>query len=148
MPFSTVVQLYHGGQCTYPCFPGVLLTSTPLSKLLAAFPHYHFQNNRQQWERNESYSNDYCQSSERILAEPATSCSQVRNSTDWAMGLGPPSSRSLFGKGLNEDFKQTAISEITSYCWNYCYLISTPCQNTYFTQMNSMSYSLFQNDKF
>ena len=29
MPFSTVFQLYHSGQCTYPCFPGVLLTSTP-----------------------------------------------------------------------------------------------------------------------
>ena len=33
--------LYHGGQCTYPCFPGILLTVTPhsiLSKPLAAFP--------------------------------------------------------------------------------------------------------------
>ena len=42
MPFSTVFQLYLGGQCTYPCFPGVLLTSTPHnipSKPLAAFPH-------------------------------------------------------------------------------------------------------------
>ena len=40
MPFSTVFQLYRGGQCTNPCFPGVLLTSTPhniLSKPLAAF---------------------------------------------------------------------------------------------------------------
>ena len=27
MPFSTIFQLYHGGQCTYPCFPRVLLTS-------------------------------------------------------------------------------------------------------------------------
>ena len=23
-PFATVLQLYCGGQCTYPCFPGVL----------------------------------------------------------------------------------------------------------------------------
>ena len=41
-PFSTVFQLCCGGQCTYPCFPGVLLTSAPhniLSKPLAAFPH-------------------------------------------------------------------------------------------------------------
>ena len=27
--FSTAFQLYHSGQCTYPCFPGILLTSTP-----------------------------------------------------------------------------------------------------------------------
>ena len=33
---------YRSGQCTYPCFPGILLTSTPhniLCKPLAAFPH-------------------------------------------------------------------------------------------------------------
>ena len=44
MPFSTVFGLYCGGQCTFPCFPGVLLTSTLhniLSKPLAAFPHIH-----------------------------------------------------------------------------------------------------------
>ena len=43
-------------------------------------------------ERNESCRNDNYQSSGRILAEPgielATSCSQVRNASDWAMGLG------------------------------------------------------------
>ena len=71
------------------------LTSTPhniLSKLLAAFPHNNCKNNGQRWERNEPCHNDYHQSWERILAEPgielATSCSQVRNSTDWAMELG------------------------------------------------------------
>ena len=40
MPFSTVFQLYRGCQCTYPCFPELLLTSTlhnVISKLLAAF---------------------------------------------------------------------------------------------------------------
>ena len=39
--FSTVFQLYRSGQCTYPCFPGVLLTSNPhdiLSKPLVTFP--------------------------------------------------------------------------------------------------------------
>ena len=39
-PVSPVFQLYRGGQCTYPCFPGVLLISTLhsiLSKPLAAF---------------------------------------------------------------------------------------------------------------
>ena len=48
MVFNTVFQLYHSGQCTYPCFPGVLLTSTPhsiLSKPLAAFQHNHCRNN-------------------------------------------------------------------------------------------------------
>ena len=43
-PFSTVFQLYRDSQCTYPCFPGVLLTNTPhniLSKPLDAFPHDH-----------------------------------------------------------------------------------------------------------
>ena len=42
MLFSTVFHLYRGSQCTYPCFPGVLLTSTLhkiLSKPLLAFPH-------------------------------------------------------------------------------------------------------------
>ena len=91
MPFSTVYKLYCDDQCTYPCFPGVLLTSTPhniFSKPLAAFPHKRCWNNGQQLERNESCHND----SERILVEPgiepATSCSQVHNTTDWAMGLG------------------------------------------------------------
>ena len=47
-PFSTVCHLYRGGQRTYPCFPSVLLTSTPhniLSKSVAAFPHNYCQNN-------------------------------------------------------------------------------------------------------
>ena len=95
MLFSTVYQLCLGGQCTYPCFSRVLLTSTlhniP-SKLLAAFPHNHCRNNRQGLARNESCRNDNHQSSERILAEPrielATSFSQVHNATDWVMGLG------------------------------------------------------------
>ena len=63
-----------------------------LFKSLGASPHNHCQNNRQRWDRNESCRNDYHQSLERILAEPgikpATSCSQVRNATDWAVGLG------------------------------------------------------------
>ena len=71
-----------------------------LSKSLAAFPHNHCRNNRQQWERNESSCTDYHQSSERILAEPgikpATSCSQVCNATNWAMGL---SLKFVFRKG-------------------------------------------------
>ena len=45
-PCLTVFQLYHSGQCSYPCFPGGLLTITQLnilSKPLAAFPHNHCQ---------------------------------------------------------------------------------------------------------
>ena len=93
-PFSTVFQLHRGSQCTCPCFPGFLLTSTQhniLSKPLAAFPHNRCRSSWQWWERNFSCRNDYHQSSENILAEssiePATACSQVRNGTDWAMGL-------------------------------------------------------------
>ena len=57
-PFSNAVQLYRGGQCIYPCFLRVLLTSTQhniISKPLAAFPPYHCRNKGQQ--------NDYHQSS-------------------------------------------------------------------------------------
>ena len=82
-PFSTVFQLYQGGQYTYPCFLGFFLTSTShniLSKPMTAFPHNHCWNNWQQWKRNESCCNDYHQSLERILAkpgiEPVTSRSQ------------------------------------------------------------------------
>ena len=62
---STVFQLYCAGQCTYPCFPGVLFSSTPhniLSESLAAFLHNHCRKNRRRWERNESCRNDYRQS--------------------------------------------------------------------------------------
>ena len=47
-PLSTLFLLYHGGQCTYPCFPKVLLTNTPhniLSKPLATFQNIHRRNN-------------------------------------------------------------------------------------------------------
>ena len=94
MPFSTVFQLYRGRQCTYPCFPGVLLTSVPhiiLSKPLAAFPHDHCRNNGKRWERNYSCRNDSSilrKNIGRARARTRTSCSQVRNATDWAMGFG------------------------------------------------------------
>ena len=76
------------------CFYGVLFTSTLhniFSKPIPAFPNNHCRNNGQWWERNEFCRNDYHQPLEKILAkpgiEPATSCSQVRNATNWAMGL-------------------------------------------------------------
>ena len=89
MLFSTVFQLYHSGKCTYSCFPGVVLNSTPhniISKPLAAF-HVTTVETTDSGERGMNlFENDYRQSSKRILAElgiePATSCSQVRNATD------------------------------------------------------------------
>ena len=58
-PFSTVFQLYHGSQCTYPCFSGVSSTRhNILSMPLAAFPLNHCRNNGQWWQRNESCCND------------------------------------------------------------------------------------------
>ena len=51
-PFSTVYQLYRDGQCTYPFFPWVFLTSilhNILSKQLAAFPHNHRRNYSYLW---------------------------------------------------------------------------------------------------
>ena len=83
MPFFfTVFQLYHDGQCTYACFPGVLLIRIPyniLSKPLTAFPHNHCQNNRQQWEKNESCCYDYHQSSVGWLYWYLMPLSQLRS---------------------------------------------------------------------
>ena len=48
MPFFTVFQIYRGGQCSYRCFPGLLLTNTGhniVSKPLTAFPHNYCPNN-------------------------------------------------------------------------------------------------------
>ena len=88
-PYLSVFQLYHGSQCTYPYFPGVLLTGTPHNiptKPLAAFPNNQCRNNGQGSGRNEPCRNDYHQSSEGILAkpgiEPATYFSQVLHATD------------------------------------------------------------------
>ena len=64
------IQLNHGRQCTYLCFPGILLTSTPhniLSKPLATFPRNNCGNNGQRRDRNDFCRNDYHQSSEEYL---------------------------------------------------------------------------------
>ena len=48
--FSTVFQLYRSGQCTYPCFHGVISISTLHNipfKPLAAFPQNQCRNNGQ-----------------------------------------------------------------------------------------------------
>ena len=82
--FRPIVHLSRGGQCTYPCIPGVILTRTPhniLSKPLAALPNNHSQKNGRLLEGNESCPNDYNKFSDRISAEsgiePVTSCSEV-----------------------------------------------------------------------
>ena len=85
MLFSTAFQLYvfFGGQCTYPCFPGILLISTPYNihpKSKTAFLHNHCQNNGQQWQKNEFCRNDYHQSYETILAKQGDQTSDLLSS--------------------------------------------------------------------
>ena len=59
---------------TYPCFPGVLLTSTPYNILSKpGLPSYVTISEKTKWTAvrgNESYRNDYHQSAKAILAEP------------------------------------------------------------------------------
>ena len=89
------------------------------SKPISAFLLNHSWNNGQPWERNESCCNDYHQSSERIFAkpriEPATSCSQVPNATDWAMRL------CLSGEKLTLYSINTHFNTSTIDCfWKHC----------------------------
>ena len=54
--FSKVFKIYHGHQCTYPCFPGVPLTRTCtpyniLLKPLVASTLNHCQNNGERYEK-------------------------------------------------------------------------------------------------
>ena len=82
--FSTLSQLYRGSQCTYPCSAGILFTSTPhdvLSKPLTISQN-HCRNKGQGRERDESCSNHYHQSSERILVEPGDRTSDLRTEND------------------------------------------------------------------
>ena len=72
----------------------ILLSGNGLNHATGYFPHNHYRNNGHRWERNDICRNDYHHSSERILVEtviePATSCSQVGYTSDWAIGLGSP----------------------------------------------------------
>ena len=61
--FSTLLLLFLGGQCTYPCFPWVSLTSALhniLSKPLATFTHYNMFKQesvvREKWNLSQSLS--------------------------------------------------------------------------------------------
>ena len=67
-----------------------------------------------------SVSKTYHQSFERILAklgiEPATSCSQVRNATDWAMGLGSCKFEQLSTwKQLHEEWSNFKIGAVPNF---------------------------------
>ena len=83
MPFSKVFQLYFGGQCTDPCFPGVLLTSTLhtiLSNPQRLLSHITIVKRMDSSERGMNPVEG------KILAEPrivvSTSCSQVLYTTN------------------------------------------------------------------
>ena len=96
-PFSILFQLHRSGQCSYPCFPGVLFPSAShsiLSKPLAAFRNNHRLNNGERWARSESCRNEDPHFRERMLTEPgiepATSCSQVLHATDLAISTKKP----------------------------------------------------------
>ena len=73
------------GQCTCPCFPGVLLTSTLHNILPKA--HNHHWNNEQLWERNRSCHHDYHHSSERIVTESEIRTSDLLFSSLWCYQL-------------------------------------------------------------
>ena len=81
--FSTLFHLYCGSQCIYPCFPGVLLTSTLHNipfKPLAVFPHNHCLNYGSSKKEKKTIS-DYHQSSDRKMAEPEVRTSNLLWST-------------------------------------------------------------------
>ena len=101
---------------TYPCFPGVLLSSnwySILSKPLAAFPHNHCQNNRQLWERNESCCNDYHSILGKNIGQPG----------DWTRNLlfsSPQCHRLRYGAQQKtlEDKDKMLVSSIFSFSNN------------------------------
>ena len=83
MPFSTLFQLYRGGQCIYPCFPRIFLPVfctifIPSDGLLS-----HIVEIMDSGESNQSHRNDYHQSSERIFPKSGnrTSDPPVRKSS-------------------------------------------------------------------
>ena len=87
-------MLHRGGQCTYPFFPGVLLTSSPyniLSKPLTAFPHVTVDETTDSIERG---MNPLAMTLINPLKEywpspgigTATCCPQLRNAADRGTG--------------------------------------------------------------
>ena len=105
---STVFQLYHSGQSTYPCFPRVLLTSAPT----IFFPshwllsHKNIVKTTDRGERGMNLS----QWLSSILGKkicwagikPEISCSDVHNSTNWHMGLGSQFETTKSSKIVNQ----------------------------------------------
>ena len=95
MLFSAVFQLHWGGQCTYPCFPGLFLTInlhnifSPSHWLLS---HITFVETIDTGDRGinpvaMTIINARKAYRPSLGIEPATSCPQVLYATDWAMGL-------------------------------------------------------------
>ena len=87
-PLLTLFLLYRLGQCTYPYFPGFLLTTTPhniLSEPLAASTILETMDSGERGMNHITMTiinpgKEYWPSRR---FEPATSCSQVFNATDW-----------------------------------------------------------------
>ena len=84
MPFSTLFQLYRSGQCTYPCFPEVPLTSTLhniLSKPMAAIQHVTIAKTMDNCERGMNpVAMTIINSWKKILAEPGIEPGQLLGS--------------------------------------------------------------------
>ena len=91
-PFSIVFRLHHGDQCTYPCFHGFHLTSSPHNSTIF-FPSHWLLSHITIVETTDSGEKGMnpvamiiLSLRKRIMAEPgiepATPCSQARNATD------------------------------------------------------------------
>ena len=141
MLFSTVFLLYCCSQCTYPCFPGVLLTSTLhniLFKSLAAFPHNYCRNNRQATERNESVAmtiiipqKEYCWACDRTSNFPFSSpvCALP------IPGKANEICKWIFNDNeiLSAKWQWDFISQMTPGTWMKCNIIKELCVTTHTT---------------
>ena len=93
--FSTVFQLYCCGQYTYPCVPRVVFNQYSAQYSFQAtgcFPTKPFSKQRkgvrEEWILLQWLSSILRKNIGLAGIESATSCSQICNATDWAMGLG------------------------------------------------------------
>ena len=89
--FSTILQSYHGNQFTYlyvSWLSHARTSNNNLSKQLTAFPHSLIAH---WWKTNDACHNDFCQTSEGMLAELGFELTTPRLTThvatDWATGV-------------------------------------------------------------